>query len=95
MSTSLESSEIRYPSFTDKGPAPCSTADPEAFFPERAKGNAPESAMAKAICKSCPYTFECLEWALSHDERGIWGGTTDRDRRAMKRQRRASLKVLR
>ena len=84
-----------YPDFTSKGSAPCAQADPEAFFPERVKGTVPETQTAKKICRTCPYTVQCLEWAIEHDERGIWGGTTERDRRVMKQQRRGKLKVLR
>lgn len=33
------------------------------------------------ICHSCPVERECLSSALEHDERGIWGGTSRRQRR--------------
>jgi WhiB family redox-sensing transcriptional regulator len=36
---------------------------------------------AKAICAECPYKIRCLEYALKNHEQGIWGGTTERDRR--------------
>lgn len=31
----------------------------------------------------CPAARECLAWAVRHDEDGIWGGTTYRQRQAM------------
>jgi WhiB family redox-sensing transcriptional regulator len=35
--------------------------------------------------------YECLEWALDTDEQfGVWGGTTPRERRRLKRIRRKS-----
>lgn len=41
------------------------------------------------ICKNCPVSVECLEYAMAHDERyGIWGGYTERERRRLKRIRR-------
>lgn len=43
---------------------------------------------AKAVCRSCPVIAECLE--LGIDERhGVWGGTTEPERRVLRRQRRA------
>lgn len=58
----------------------CAQADPDAWFPE--KGGS--VALAKAICHGCPARAECLEFALENDEKfGIWGGTTERQRRAL------------
>lgn len=60
----------------------CSQTDPEAFFPE--KGGS--TAYAKRICGMCSASEECLRYALDHDERfGVWGGTSERERRALKR----------
>lgn len=36
------------------------------------------------ICNSCPVATECLAHAIANNERGIWGGTTYRERQAMK-----------
>lgn len=42
------------------------------------------------ICARCPVIEECLEYALSHPQalEGVWGGTSERQRRVMRRQRR-------
>jgi len=62
----------------------CAQTDPEAFFPE--KGGS--SRQAKAVCMACEVRPECLEYALENDERfGIWGGLSERQRRALRRQR--------
>lgn len=48
---------------------------------------------AKRICSGCPVTDKCLEYALSEPRErfGVWGGTSERDRRRMiKEQRKAS-----
>lgn len=37
-------------------------------------------ADAVNVCRTCPHQAECLAWAIEHDEHGIWGGTTDRER---------------
>jgi WhiB family redox-sensing transcriptional regulator len=61
----------------------CRTADPEAFFPE--KGGSTRAA--KAICLACGVRADCLDYALSRDERfGIWGGMSERERRRLKKR---------
>ncbi|MFC7405069.1 WhiB family transcriptional regulator [Georgenia alba] len=61
----------------------CAQTDPEAFFPE--KGGSTREA--KRVCTSCEVRAECLEYALSNDERfGIWGGLSERERRKLKRR---------
>jgi WhiB family redox-sensing transcriptional regulator len=61
----------------------CAQTDPEAFFPE--KGGSTREA--KRVCLSCDVRVECLEYALSNDERfGIWGGLSERERRRVKKQ---------
>lgn len=42
---------------------------------------------AKLMCRNCPLIAECLDWALSNDEKGVWGGTNVEDRRVIKRRR--------
>lgn len=40
-----------------------------------------EVQRAKAICNTCPVMLACQTYALEHHEEfGIWGGTTKRDR---------------
>jgi WhiB family redox-sensing transcriptional regulator len=40
-----------------------------------------EVQRAKAICNTCPVMLECQTYALeNHEEFGVWGGTTKRDR---------------
>ncbi len=61
----------------------CAQTDPEAFFPE--KGGSTREA--KKVCLSCDVRRECLEYALSNDERfGIWGGLSERERRKLKKR---------
>ena len=45
-------------------------------------------ARAKTVCEACGVRVECLEEAIAHDEQfGIWGGLTERERRALRRAR--------
>ena len=71
---------IRWPGRAD---ALCAQTDPEAFFPE--KGGSTRDA--KKICTACEVRGECLEYALSNDERfGIWGGLSERERRKLRKR---------
>ena len=63
--------------------ARCRTADAEELFVRGA-----EQRRARQFCATCPVRTECLAHAL--DERvefGVWGGTTERERRALLRSR--------
>lgn len=54
---------------------------PDVFFPE----TTPEP-IAKRLCGECPVRAECLAYALDHGAVGIWGGTSTKERRRMRRQ---------
>jgi WhiB family transcriptional regulator, redox-sensing transcriptional regulator len=46
-----------------------------------------EQNVAKRICRSCPVRYECLADALDNRiEFGVWGGMTERERRALLRR---------
>lgn len=47
-----------------------------------------EADAARAVCRDCLVKDPCLWWAVEHQEKGIWGGTTEGQRRAMRGQRR-------
>ncbi len=64
--------------------AACRDVDPDLFFPV---GNACPALVqidqAKQVCAGCPVRAPCLEWALaSGQEAGVWGGTSEEERRA-------------
>jgi WhiB family transcriptional regulator, redox-sensing transcriptional regulator len=62
--------------------AACRTGDPDALFVRGAQQN-----VAKRICRSCPVRIECLVEALDkRTEFGVWGGMTERERRALLRR---------
>jgi WhiB family transcriptional regulator, redox-sensing transcriptional regulator len=66
----------------------CKRADPELFFPSATDAAAPARAMAaKAVCARCPVRAECLAFALATRQKdGVWGGTTEDERRTMTRR---------
>lgn len=53
------------------------TTNPDAFF----SFHDWELEQARNICRRCPAIRECLTWALTHREHGLWAGTTE-DQRA-------------
>lgn len=44
-----------------------------------------EELEALAVCERCPVSGNCLEWAIVKGEKGVWGGTTWRERKLLKR----------
>ena len=65
--------------------APCqSDVDPELFFPDSMDHE--KIAKAKAVCKECSVTIECLTFAIATHSEGIWGGLTTTERKNYKRR---------
>ncbi len=65
--------------------ANCVGIDPELFYPGPWDHAGRDEALS--VCEGCVSRAQCLAWALEHGEEfGIWGGTTERDRRAMRRR---------
>jgi hypothetical protein len=63
----------------------CRDENPDMFYPVF---DSPSSTFAAIeICNRCSIRPECLEWALEHDESGVWGGTSEATRRSIKRAR--------
>ncbi|MFJ9871425.1 WhiB family transcriptional regulator [Streptomyces sp. NPDC101165] len=63
--------------------AACRSTDPEELFAHGAEQN-----RAKAVCTGCVVRTECLAEALDQRiEFGVWGGMTERERRALLRRR--------
>lgn len=61
----------------------CTSADPDALFVQGAAQH-----RAKIVCMGCEVRTECLAEALdSAVEFGVWGGMTERERRAILRRR--------
>jgi WhiB family redox-sensing transcriptional regulator len=63
----------------------CQGEDPELFFPVTAAGPALAQVLAaKAVCFRCAVRAACLAFALATGQAGIWGGTTQDERQAMR-----------
>lgn len=67
-----------------RGMAPTDgTTQPHPFFP--ATG---EDAGVQTICADCPVRQPCMDAALRDNERGIWGGESERGRRRRRQDER-------
>jgi WhiB family transcriptional regulator, redox-sensing transcriptional regulator len=77
--------------------AKCRDVDPELFFPVGTTGPAAaQIEAAKAVCLQCSVREECLEWALATgQDAGVWGGTSEEERRSIRRARRRELAAAR
>ena len=65
--------------------AACRTARLELFY----SGEEEDTRRALAICERCEVRVACLEFAMAHREHfGVWGGTTERERRRIFRRQR-------
>jgi WhiB family transcriptional regulator, redox-sensing transcriptional regulator len=64
--------------------AACRGQGPNAFV----RGPRSDYGPMRKLCESCPVRWECLEFALADESlTGLWGGTTDTERRLIRRRR--------
>jgi WhiB family redox-sensing transcriptional regulator len=69
----------------------CRIEPPATFFPSDGVG----VEIAKRICVECPVKQACLEYALENRiDHGVWGGTSERQRRRILKKRRSSAPLL-
>jgi WhiB family redox-sensing transcriptional regulator len=63
--------------------ARCRDEDPDTLFVQGAR-----QRDVREVCKACPVRTECLAHALDNRIRfGVWGGMTERERRALLKRR--------
>ena len=66
--------------------AACRDLPVDWFFPEAGANSWHDLRRAVAVCETCPVIEDCLKYALTFEARalpGIWGGTSENQRRAM------------
>jgi WhiB family redox-sensing transcriptional regulator len=67
----------------------CQVTDPEIWFADIDVGFN-HARLAKKFCDSCPVKRQCAEYAIAALEpHGIWGGTTPRERIAVRTEKRS------
>lgn len=64
--------------------------DPELWWPNGTTGDEEVKIIeAKRLCDDCPVKARCLAWAVEERQYfGIWGGTTEEERRDDRREAR-------
>lgn len=66
------------------------SVNPEEFFPTANATN-----FIRKFCGECPVRQQCENFATEHDLHGVWGGTTQHERRLKRgRQERQARKLL-
>jgi WhiB family redox-sensing transcriptional regulator len=75
----------------------CRDTDPELFFPVGNTGQALlQITEAKNVCGECQVKAECLDFAIeTNQDCGIWGGTSEEERRQIRRQMAAERRAAR
>ena len=69
----------------------CRVEPPATFFPSDGVG----VEVAKRICVDCPVKQPCLEYALENRiDHGVWGGTSERQRRRILKKRKSSTPLM-
>lgn len=67
--------------------AACSGYPNTLFFPTSDVVDDGAVERAKAVCAVCPVIEDCLEYALETNQRaGIWGGTSEQERKSLRRK---------
>lgn len=67
--------------------AACSGYPNMLFFPSSDGADDLRVEKAKGVCAVCPVIDDCLEYALETNQRsGIWGGTSEKERKSLRRK---------
>lgn len=56
--------------------------DTQIMYPE--VGDDRAEMIAKSICEGCVAIVTCRDYAMSHREQGVWGQTTEQERRNLR-----------
>jgi WhiB family redox-sensing transcriptional regulator len=73
--------------------ANCRNVETATFYPEKH-----ESALiqkmktARQVCGECDVRKECLDYALEYEPLGFWGGMSEKDRKAYRRENRVHVR---
>jgi len=69
----------------------CAQTDPDLWFPTAVHQT---GRLAKSLCQKCPWIQECLTYSLHYDVVGIWGGTTDKERAKLRKEKNIEAEPL-
>ena len=80
--TSIRLARPRY-----RGDEPCINQWDLFHTPDGQAGGPPRGfRKALALCATCPSLEPCKQWAIAHEQYGIWGGTTEVERDRYRRE---------
>lgn len=65
--------------------AVCRGVDPDLFYP----GRGHSLAGPREVCAGCPVQTQCLDAGMG-ERFGVWAGTSERQRRGLRRERRGT-----
>ena len=68
-----------------EGAVPPCRRKPDLFFP--APGRNDQAEAARHICGGCEFRDPCAAYAITRDVFGVWGKTTERERKEIRRAR--------
>lgn len=69
--------------------AACAGEDTGRFYADTGPGTDRDISWCRALCAGCPVSGQCLDYAMEHEQFGIWGGTTAEERRRARKARSA------
>ena len=80
--------------FPDLSRGLCREVGIELFFPEERGNGSDTYSFSRIICSGCVVKQECLEWAIHHEDHGMWGGTTPTERRRIRQKRKMRIQEI-
>ena len=84
--------ELYYPAIDPadelwKDQANCVGIDTDLFFTSgESEGDDRDIKNLTRICAACPVKIECLDYAVKYSQLGWWGGTTEAERKRIRRK---------
>jgi WhiB family redox-sensing transcriptional regulator len=70
------------------------SVESEEFFVPDGSGTYRDVNMLKKICNNCQVKQQCLDYSLKNGVLGYWGGTTEFQRRALRKKLNIIVKPL-
>lgn len=80
--------------FPDLTQGLCREVGVEIFYPETPGEAESLYRLARTICSGCGVRQACLDWAVRHEDHGMWGGTTPRERAAIRKAMKITLREV-
>lgn len=76
------------------GTQACAGADLQLFFPDTHAEEEASLPTVRALCESCSFYGDCLDYVLTHIVDGLWAGLTEEERRLERKRRHITAEPL-